>query len=332
MKKNFIYSKNKIKINLIIFFIIICNTSFNKELLIKSQKPKVSVFLPIFNKELYLIRSITSIQKQTLKNIEIVVVNDCSTDNSLKILKKLSKKDNRIKIINNDRNHGLLYSRAMGILNCTGDFIMNLDPDDQFISENNLKFLYKKSQKYNSDLIEFLLKKLVVHNISSLCYYIKLIWIKNIYYKWTNKIDILITNKFIKKDIIIKAFNFFKDKIYSNKWNYHEDHIWHFLINKYAKSKIIFYKYIYLYIINKDSLMNNRKNILELKNFIYKNEMLEKIYNQTNLDDLLYLLNMVNLFFNNTYIIDTEIKNKIVRICYNYINYFKIKGKNVTFL
>ena len=103
--------------------------------------PKVSVFLPIYNRETYLKRSIISIQKQTLKEIEIVAVNDCSTDNSLKILKQLAKNDSRIKIINNDRNHGLLYTRAMGILNCTGEYIVNLDPDDQFQGINNLEIL-----------------------------------------------------------------------------------------------------------------------------------------------------------------------------------------------
>ena len=97
----------------------------------KIQKPKVSVFLPIYNKELYLNRSINSIQNQNLKEIEIVAVNDGSTDYSLKILKQLSKNDKRMKIINNDRNHGLLYSRAMGIINSSGEYLMNLDPDDK---------------------------------------------------------------------------------------------------------------------------------------------------------------------------------------------------------
>ena len=79
--------------------------------------PKVTVFLPIYNKAEYLPRSISSIQNQTLKEIEIVAINDCSTDDTLKVLKKLAKNDSRIKIINNDRNHGLLYSRAMGMTN-----------------------------------------------------------------------------------------------------------------------------------------------------------------------------------------------------------------------
>ena len=81
----------------------------------KNKQPKISIFLPVYNKEEFLERSISSIQNQTFKNIEIVAVNDGSTDNSIKILKKLEKKDKRIKIFNNDRNHGPLYSRAMGI-------------------------------------------------------------------------------------------------------------------------------------------------------------------------------------------------------------------------
>ena len=72
--------------------------------------------MPIYNKANYLTQSIRSIQKQTIKNIEIIAVNDCSDDNTLKILIQMAKNDSRIKIINNDKNRGLLYSRAMGIL------------------------------------------------------------------------------------------------------------------------------------------------------------------------------------------------------------------------
>ena len=111
--------------------------------LVNHKIPKVSVFMPIYNKEKYLIESIKSIQNQTLKDIEIIAVNDGSTDNSLKIIKNLTKIDKRIKIVNNDRNHGLLYSRAMGIINSTGEYVFNLDPDDKLSSPINLKFLYE---------------------------------------------------------------------------------------------------------------------------------------------------------------------------------------------
>ena len=123
----------------------------------KNENPKVSIFLPIYNKEEYLIESIGSVQNQTLKNIEIIVVNDFSSDNSLKILKNLSKIDNRIKIVNNDRNRGLLYSRAMGIINCTGEYVINLDPDDKLSSPNDLEILYNKAKLFNIDTIIFLL-------------------------------------------------------------------------------------------------------------------------------------------------------------------------------
>lgn len=81
----------------------------------------------------------------------------------------MAKKDKRMKIINNDRNHGLLYSRAMGILNCTGDYIMNLDPDDQLSSKYDLEFLYRKAKKFKTDIIIFRLKKILLKNIVISC-------------------------------------------------------------------------------------------------------------------------------------------------------------------
>ena len=95
-----------------------------------------------------------------MKEIEIVAVNDCSTDHSLKNLKRLSKNDKRIKIINNDRNHGLLYSRAMGIINSSGEYLMNLDPDDSLEGKNNLAVLYHYLKKYNIDFLRFLHRRM----------------------------------------------------------------------------------------------------------------------------------------------------------------------------
>lgn len=102
-----------------------------------------------------MINCIKSLQNQTLKDIEIVAVNDCSNDKSLEILTNLSIKDRRIKIVNNDKNHGLLYSRAMGILNSSGEYLMNLDPDDKINGDDTLEFLYNKARFYNVDIIAF---------------------------------------------------------------------------------------------------------------------------------------------------------------------------------
>ena len=121
----------------------------------KNRRPKISIFIPIYNKENFINRCIQSILTQTLKDIEIIAVNDHSNDSSLKILEALTKRDNRIKIINNYKNHGLLYSRAIGILKSSGEYLMNLDADDELKGHNSLKYLYFKAIRYNIDIITF---------------------------------------------------------------------------------------------------------------------------------------------------------------------------------
>ena len=321
MKKKNLSIKIKIFIVLNILNILVFNNFLKNVSLIM---PKVSVFLPIYNKEVYITRSIMSVQKQTLNDIEIIAVNDFSTDKTLKTLKNLSKKDKRIKVINNDRNHGLLYSRAMGIINCSGQFVMNLDPDDQISNENNLKILYYKSIEFSSDVITFLLKKIKRKNITYYNEEIKKLSYNN--YK-SNKKNLkfeypLITNKFIKKDVALKAYNFFKQKIYGNKWNYHEDNIWNILIQNYTKSNIYLNRYIYLYLLNNESLMKNKKNSLEIKNHIYRFEMAEKMYNNDINETLNYLISLfyiANKYFKKVINKDIEIKKKIFHFKIKYI-------------
>ena len=141
----------KIKIFLIFFnFIFVIQFNF-----FKNMSPKISIYLPIYNKEILLLNSIKSIQKQSLKDIEIIAVNDYSTDNSYKIIYNLSKNDSRIKIINNTKNYGLLYSRAMGILHSSGKYLLNLDPDDELNNDNDLEYLYNITKKVKVDIISF---------------------------------------------------------------------------------------------------------------------------------------------------------------------------------
>ena len=90
-----------------------------------------------------------------MTDLEIIAVNDCSNDSTLNILNELSKTDNRIKIVNNDKNYGLLYSRAMGILNSTGEYLLNLDADDEIKSTDSLEYLYNKVQNSKVDIVGF---------------------------------------------------------------------------------------------------------------------------------------------------------------------------------
>ena len=311
-KKIIIIKKNKSSLKLYVFRMLIIfiflsfilslkNNKDNEKINLSLKKPKISIFLPIFNKERYLIRSINSIQIQSLKDIEIIAVNDCSTDNSLKLLRQLIKKDIRIKIINNDRNHGLLYSRAMGIKYSRGQYLMNLDPDDRLEGKDNLKTLYNKAKKSNLDYVRYLTKR-IPRNEGEIEKY-------NMINKMQLEVeDFLITNKFIKKEIFLMAYNYFYKEIYGPKWNFHEDTIWKLLIQKFAKTSGILSKYIYIYKRNDYSLNMEIGSPIEIKNRIYRLKKYNKINENNNNDSYInyykyYIINKISdnkiiLFFN----------------------------------
>ena len=93
------------------------------------EKIKISVIVPVFNAEKYLKMCLNSLVSQTLKNIEIICIDDGSTDNSLAILDKFKSKDDRIKIIK-QKNYGVSIARNNGISEAQGEYIGFVDADD----------------------------------------------------------------------------------------------------------------------------------------------------------------------------------------------------------
>ena len=106
----------------------------------------VSIIVPIYNTEKYLERCIDSLINQTYKNIEIILINDGSTDNSINILKKYKKIDTRIKIIDK-KNEGPNIARKTGLENADGNYIMFVDSDD-YIHPNTVEILVSKINEY----------------------------------------------------------------------------------------------------------------------------------------------------------------------------------------
>lgn len=113
---------------------------------------KVSVIMPVYNAEKYLKMSVGALVNQTLKDIEIICINDNSKDNSLTILRQLQNKDSRIKIINNGVNIGAAETRNKGILAARGEYIVFLDSDDYFYPEM-LETAYKEASLQQADLV-----------------------------------------------------------------------------------------------------------------------------------------------------------------------------------
>ena len=101
---------------------------------------KVSVIIPIYNASSTLEKCLNSIINQTYKNLEIILVDDGSTDSSGKICDKFAKNDDRIKVIHK-KNEGLGKTRNVGILESTGDYLFFVDSDD-FIDLNTIEKLY----------------------------------------------------------------------------------------------------------------------------------------------------------------------------------------------
>ena len=124
--------------------------------------PKISVIIPIYNSASTIELSISSIQKQNFVDFEIILINDFSSDNILKIIEKLQKEDIRIKILNNKINMGTLYSRCIGVLKSKGKYILALDNDDLFFNEQLFENIYNKAEFTNYDIIEF--KSFIINN------------------------------------------------------------------------------------------------------------------------------------------------------------------------
>lgn len=112
--------------------------------------PKVSIIVPVYNVEKYLRKCIDSLVNQTLNDIEIICINDGSTDKSLKILKEYKNKDSRI-ILLNQENSGQSVARNRGIEIAKGEYLGFVDPDD-WIDLDYYEKLYNAAIGTNADI------------------------------------------------------------------------------------------------------------------------------------------------------------------------------------
>lgn len=116
--------------------------------------PKFSIVIPIYNREKYLTKTLQSVLNQTFKNIEVICVDDFSTDSSLDMLREFEKKDTRINIVVQPENLGTHMARKTGVQKASGDYILFLDCDDE-LTTNACEILIDALNKQKSDIIEF---------------------------------------------------------------------------------------------------------------------------------------------------------------------------------
>lgn len=110
---------------------------------------KISIVVAVYNAEQTLRKCVDSLLNQTYKNIEIILVNDCSKDSSLDICKEYSKTYDNVIVVSNERNFGVSATRNNGIDNSAGEYICFVDSDD-YVEPNYLEVLYSNYKKYNT--------------------------------------------------------------------------------------------------------------------------------------------------------------------------------------
>ena len=118
----------------------------NKDRFRLLQSPKISVIMPIYNGGKYLFYSLRSVQNQKLKDIEIILIDDYSNDDTINVIQKYMEEDPRIRLIKNNKNRKILYSKSIAALNSKGKYIIELDQDDMFIRSDCFNILYKEAK------------------------------------------------------------------------------------------------------------------------------------------------------------------------------------------
>ena len=119
-----------------------------------TTQPKISILIPVYNTAKYLPRCMASVLGQTLKDIEIIAVNDASPDNAAEVLAEYAAKDSRVKVVTHEKNGGILAARLSGIAAATGEYLIFLDADD-FLDTDTARACYAKIQATGADMIHF---------------------------------------------------------------------------------------------------------------------------------------------------------------------------------
>ncbi len=216
---------------------------------------KISVIVPVYNKENYVEETINSLLNQTYENLEIIIINDGSKDKSKEICEKKEKEDNRIKLINIE-NHGAGYARNVGIENATGDFISFIDADD-YVKNNFYDVLLKLILQENADISECGFKRvssiqeeIIQPPIINISIYSSNEKILKLYGKDESEYlnTVIMCNKLFKKDLFRDGIRYPIGRIIDDEFIIYK------LLNK-AKKIVSTNEILYGYIQSEDSVM-----------------------------------------------------------------------------
>ena len=314
------FKSNEEKYNFTLYGKFCVEESLLDSKIIKDSRPIISIIAPSFNKSKVIMKSIRSIQNQSFKNIEIIIVDDCSSDNSNIYYKYLLETDPRIRIFTHLKNMGVWRSRLDGFLYSRGKYIIYFDIGDLYSDPFVLEDAYNLIEKYKLDSVKMMFT--LTYNYSDIenysfpfrinLNYTKIVYDSHNIIKYNNEIFSSwgnIWTRLTRSSIITKGLSFLDSKIlniYKNLW---EDCWWNRLIDEASYSFLIVNRNAYLYYkdgkgegdIKIETDIQKNKIILEFIQFLYfdlkflpiksnKNEIIYKLYQYTK-------NKKINLFF-----------------------------------
>ena len=251
------------------------------------ENPKITIIIITNNNKEKIIKLFRSIQNQNFDEFEILIIDNSSKNETVHIIEKYKREDERIKLIKNKKKKEILMNIKIGLLYSKGEYIMIADPNDLY-TDGIFNISYKIAKNNNYDIIGFkvLTINYGIHDIglyhimnntihqpelSSIMFYEK---------GYLAQTDSIIWNKLIKKDIFINAINLINDEYLNNNFEINGDSILLFTLFKIAKSFYFINIFGYIYIGEHGSLSKEFRNNLE----VFKDNILflKFIYEKTN--------------------------------------------------
>jgi len=267
------YFKKKIGQYDYIKFVKLCEEEklIDSNKIIYDNNPLISVIIASFNKENLVLKSVRSIQNQSFKNIEIIIVDDGSKDNSISIYKYLLETDPRIRIFTHEYNLGLWRSRLDGALYSRSKYLLFFDLGDFYEDNYVLEDYYKLIEEYRIDSFKMIFR--IINNYDLINNTIIPFHVKNrnskiafgyknienlnteVFGGWGN-----IWNRIIRANIFFKSLRLINDNALNIYFNLKEDLYYNKIINKVSSNFLIVNRiaYVYLYDMKGEGILKNK--------------------------------------------------------------------------
>lgn len=313
------------------------------------KNPLISIIIPVYNGEKFLIRSLLSIEAQSLKNIEIIYVDDFSNDNSVSLINNFQSVDPRIKLFINKKNKGTLYTKSFGVTKSKGKYILVMDQDDIYNNKNFFKNIIDIAEEKKLDIVQFRYNDYISNKNQIL--FNTILFQKNynniivqpelgdtkFYLNEKLYKSFFLWDKLIKRTTYLKALDFLGEEIWNKNMVHREDHIITYALYKMANNYMKINLFGYTHIANEFQESNDFINIIignnvsqykREKMLLYQFEFGKFIFNITKetkyekkaaFREILKIVGNINFAYK---VNDENIKKLVIDVCNSYLNSF----------